>query len=471
VGLTSGLFEVLTVGLAVAGAAAVVWLWPRAAGRRIWHAGARMAMLAVSEILVVAAFLVCMNSYFSFYTSWTQLTGSGQAPVAGAARAALFGAPVLTITKAGPAPAPGAPVGNVPSMPAIAAGPEVDLMGLIRHPHEDLAETGELLGISVNGPHTGIAVTGDYVYLPPQYFQPAYAHSRFPAVLGLTGYPGSSWSMVKRLRIPAEAQALGSKIRPAVYVMMNVSVAMPRDTECTNVPAGQQVETFFAEDVPQAIEHSFRVYGGPGGWAALGYSTGGYCAVKIAMMNPGRFSLAVSLAGYYDALQDRTTGNLYGGSTGYREENSPDWRLQHFPAPPVSVLVASSRIGENTYPGTLAFLALVRPPMRAYSLFLAQGGHNFATWGRELPQSLEWLSTRLTPAIPAAGIAVPAAHRVLRPGASTSGRATASTIRADTARPHRCDVPGHSSAVSLDIIPVPVLGVLVLGRFRGECTE
>src|SRR5580698_4857968 len=78
VGLTSGLFEVLTVGLAVAGAAAVVWLWPRAAGRRIWHAGARMAMLAVSEILVVAALLVCMNSYFSFYTSWTQLTGSGQ---------------------------------------------------------------------------------------------------------------------------------------------------------------------------------------------------------------------------------------------------------------------------------------------------------------------------------------------------------------------------------------------------------
>ena len=52
------------------------------------------------------------------------------------------------------------------------------------------------------------------------------------------------------------------------------------------------------------------------------------------------------------------------------------------PAPPVSVLVASSKIGEKTYPGTLKFLSLVRPPMRAYSLFLPQGGHNFTTWNR-----------------------------------------------------------------------------------------
>jgi hypothetical protein len=118
------------------------------------------------------------------------------------------------------------------------------------------------------------------------------------------------------------------------------------------------------------------------------------------MMYPSQFSLAVSLAGYYVSLQDHTTGNLYGGSTGYRNENSPEWRLQHLPAPPVSVLVASSQVGEKTYPGTLQFLSLVRPPMHAYSLFLPQGGHNFQTWGRELPQSLEWLSDRLQPAVP-----------------------------------------------------------------------
>ncbi len=402
-GLTSGAFLVLIIGIAVAGIAVTVWLWPRAAGRRIWHIGVRIGMVAVSEALVIVAFLVMLNGYFSFYASWSQLLGSGTTQLTGIAKAASAGGPLVTVVKAEPLPPPGKPMRTVPSLPAVAAGPKaIDLIGVNRAGGKQLAQTGELLGVTINGAHTGISETGNFVYLPPQYFQPAYAHARFPAVLALTGYPGSSWSIVKRLKLPGTATTLATahKIRPAIYVMMNVSVAMPRDTECTNVPAGPQVETFFTQDVPEAIERTFRVQSGPEAWGVLGYSTGGFCAVKFAMMNPGEFSLAVSLAGYYTALEDDTTGNLYGTSDGYRSLNNPDWRLEHLPAPPVSVLVASSKIGEKTYPGTLKFLSLVRPPMRAYSLFLPQGGHNFTTWNRELPQSLEWLSARLQPAIP-----------------------------------------------------------------------
>jgi enterochelin esterase-like enzyme len=426
-GMTSGPFLVVMCGLAIGGIAGTVWMWPLVTRTSVRHIAARLAMIAVSELLVIAAFLVCLNVYFSFYTSWSQLFGSGATPLAGTAKTDMSNGPVLTVTRAEPAPPPGAPVKSLPSPSAVAAGPHgIDLIGLKRDPssQQKLAQTGELLGISINGPHTGIAVSGDYVYLPPQYFQPAYAHAKFPAVLALTGYPGSAWSIVKRLKLPA-AVALASdasKVRPAVYVMMNVSVAMPRDTECTNVPAGPQVETFFAEDVPAAIERAFRVASGPGNWAALGYSTGGYCAVKMAMMDPSQFSLAVSLAGYYVALEDQTTGDLYGGSGGYKDENNLDWRLTHLPAPPISVLVTSSVIGEKTYPGTVQFLSLVRPPMRGYSLYLPQGGHNFKTWGRELPQALEWLSLRLRPALPQASRPADAApHR--SPAARPRGKA------------------------------------------------
>ena len=38
----------------------------------------------------------------------------------------------------------------------------------------------------------------------------------------------------------------------------------------------------------------------------------------------------------------------------------------------------------------------IHPPMRGYSLIIPQGGHNFRTWDRELPPSLEWLSRRLS---------------------------------------------------------------------------
>jgi S-formylglutathione hydrolase FrmB len=259
-----------------------------------------------------------------------------------------------------------------------------------------------MLQVSITGQRTGLGVTGDYVYLPSQYFQPAYARARFPVVLALTGYPNDPWSFVKRLALPATAARLAAagRVSPAIYVMMNVSVTPPRDTECTDVPAGPQVESFFAEDVPWAVERTFRAQASASGWAVIGYSTGGYCAAKLAMMHPGQFSSAVSLAGYYRAVRDQTTGNIYGGSQAYQDENDLDWRLAHLPAPPVSVLVTSSRVGEKDLPGTLDFLGLIHPPMRGYSLLLRQGGHNYGSWGRELPQSLEWLSHRLTPARP-----------------------------------------------------------------------
>jgi S-formylglutathione hydrolase FrmB len=427
-GLTSGSFATVMFVLAGLGLAGVVLGWPLAARRRAMDVQARVLMIVVSQLFVIAAFLVALNGYFGFYASWSELLGTGTPQIVGVARQSNSNDPLLAVIRAGPARLPGVPAAKVTARPTVAErhGSHGSL-GSTRGGHVGLAQTGELLQVSISGAHTGIAVGGDYVYLPPQYFQPAYAHTRFPAILALTGYPGSSSSIVRRLKLPSVQASLVSqgKVRPTVDVMMNVSVAMPRDTECTNIPAGPQVETFFAEDVPLAIERAFRVQSGPGSWAAIGYSTGGLCAVKLAMMYPHQFSLAVSLAGDYAADEDSTTGNLYGDVPGYRDLNSPDWRLQHLPAPPISVLVTSSIVGEKSYPQTRQFVSLVRPPMRVYTEYLQQGGHNFSTWERELFPALAWLSSRLTPALPGLTLTVPEPVASTRPA------------------PHRSTGPGH----------------------------
>src|SRR6202167_4167196 len=108
---------------------------------------------------------------------------------------------------------------------------------------------------------------------------------------------------------------------------------------------------------------------------------------------------ATARPSYYTALQDSTPESLYGGSTAFRDENNLDWRLKHLPAPPVSVLVTSSLVGEHDLARTHAVLRLVHSPMRGHSLLVKQGGHNYRTWVRQLPQSLEWLNQRLTPAV------------------------------------------------------------------------
>jgi S-formylglutathione hydrolase FrmB len=413
-GLTSAPFLSLMVAAAVASLAWVVWLWPRAAARRLANIGARLGMIALSQLLVIAALLICLNGYFTFYGSWSSLFGTASPQVPHAAATAAASMPIV-VTRADLGPVPGRNSVRPAATDGIPAGklprhyPAYHKRSTRRAPSGSsrrastaraLASVGELLQVNIMGQRTGIGVTSDYVYLPPQYFQRGYARARFPVVLALTGYPNDPRSILKRLALPATAARLmaAGRIRPAIYVMMNASVVPPRDTECTNVPAGPQVESFFAQDVPAAVERTFRAQ--TSGWAVLGYSTGGYCAAKLAMMYPGRFSSAVSMAGYYVALQDRTTGNLYGGSLAYRNENNLDWRLAHLPAPPVSVLVTSSRAGEKDLAGTLAFLRLIHPPMRGYSLLVSQGGHNYHTWDRELPQCLEWLSRRLAPASP-----------------------------------------------------------------------
>jgi enterochelin esterase-like enzyme len=478
-GLTSGLFITLMMVMAVGSLATAVWLWPRVAGRRPRDLGARIGMLVVCQVLVIAAFLVFINGYFSFFGSWAEVFGSNAPPPIRLAGVGAGTMPIqITASDLGPAPGsgsvlpvqadgviasrpPGAPAysrgphqaGNPPlpglsvpsgltvpgemiaaGQPTVPGGEAVPLAlpgqvtvgttvrpagrrssappmptqgpGRVRvtpagQPFAP-AVSGEVLQVSIRGERTGIAVSRDYVYLPPQYFQRAYARARFPVVLALTGYPNDTWSIIKWLALPATAARLvaAKRIKPAIYLMMNVSPALPRDTECTNVPAGLQVFSFFGTDVPRAMEQTFRVQTGRTGWATLGYSTGAYCAVKLAMMASGQYASAVSLAGYFNAIQDQSTGDLYGGSAAYRNDNNLDWRLMHLPAPPVSVLATTSRSGELSYPGTLYFLRNVHPPMHGYSLILPQGGHNYRTWDRELPQSLEWLSKRLAPAAP-----------------------------------------------------------------------
>jgi S-formylglutathione hydrolase FrmB len=371
-GLTSDLFVALLSLIALITMVATILLWPRAAGRTLPHLGARAGLIFATQMTAIVAVLAGLNSYYSFVVSWSDLLGSPAESSLSAAHGA----------------------------PAVKTGPPITIT------HRQLASTtrageparsGEILTVRIRGARTGIVVPRSYVYLPPQYFQAAYARDLFPAVLVLSGYPSDPRSEISRLGLPGAAAAgtAAGRLKPAIFIMMFSSVAMPRDTECTDIPGGPQAAAFFAEDVPLAVAQEFRVAEDAGAWAAMGDSTGGYCAVKLAMMHSDRFGAAVSLSGYYSALSDFTTGSLYGRSAAYRSENDLFWRLRHGPPPPVSVLLTSSRKGESDYRPTMRFLRLIQPPMHGYALILPEGGHNFRTWKRELGQALGWLSQRL----------------------------------------------------------------------------
>ncbi|KUJ67538.1 esterase [Streptomyces albus subsp. albus] len=374
-GLTGTKTVMLAVIVAVLLFAATIWLWPKLAGRSVPAVLGRVGTLLGTQVSVFAAVALYANQSFGFYGSWGDLFGTENTPGVVVDHDTPLGRRVQVV---------GSHQVNVPG----SKEPEA---------------SGRIEKVTIRGPRSGIGSTA-YVYLPPEYFQPEFAKRDFPATLVLTGYPGTTEALTYGLKYPQTAHRLvrEGRMKPTVLVMMRPTVAPPRDTECMDVPGGPQTETFFTQDVTRAVAEHYRVGGEARSWAVMGNSTGGYCALKMAMRHPDRFSVGVGLSPFYKAPKDATTGDLFGGSATVRRENNLMWRLDHKPAPPVSLLVSSSKHGEHNYNDTLRFINKAKrlnakgEPIRISSMILDTGGHNFNTWRREIPGCLEWLSGRLT---------------------------------------------------------------------------
>ncbi|MGD6740605.1 alpha/beta hydrolase [Streptomyces sp. BH106] len=373
-GLTSKKLLALALLAAFLIFAGIVWLWPRLAGRGVRRVLGRIGSLLLTQVLMITALGLFLNQYFGFYGSWDDLLGTAHEPVTVTGHDALA-KPGLRVTGSRRMATAGA---DVPSV------------------------AGRIEEVTIRGAASGITSSG-YVYLPPEYFQRAYATRKFSSVLVLTGYPGVTLALIKGLQYPQIEHRLiaQGKMPPTVLVMMRPTLVPPRDTECMDIPKGPRTETFFTRDLTQLVSGHYRVGVQARDWGVMGDSTGGYCALKMTMRHPRAFSAAVGLSPSYRAPIDLTTGDLFGGSKRLKSENNLMWRLGHKPSPPVSLLVTSSRHGEHDYKATMHFIQKIKQldergaPTHVFSIILGTGGHNFNTWRREIPAALEWLGGRL----------------------------------------------------------------------------
>lgn len=372
-GLTGNNVLVLAVGSAVLLFVGTVWLWPRLS-RRSWRAvSGRVGLLLATQLALFAAVGLAANQAFGFYASWADLFGQEDEQGVVVDQTANGGS--------------GGPL-------------QVTDIRRVRETGSARPQNGgQIQKVAIVGRTTHIA-TSAFVYLPPEYFQPRYRARTFPAAVVLTGYPGTAQALVDKLHYPGTALDLAKdgRMQPMILVMMRPTVAPPRDTECVDVPDGPQTESFFAKDLPDAVLAHYRVGKKPGSWGVIGDSTGGYCALKLAMHHPEVYAAGAGLSPYYNAPSDPTTGDLFQGDKGLRDRANLFWYLKHMPAPDTSLLVSSSKIGESNYKDTLKFIDRVKATNRTHisSIILESGGHNFNTWRREIPATLQWMSGRLS---------------------------------------------------------------------------
>jgi enterochelin esterase-like enzyme len=258
---------------------------------------------------------------------------------------------------------------------------------------QELPSGSRIVSFNVPGPHSGITLAAK-AYLPPGYDSPTGRRTHYPVIEALAGFPGTPnlWVVSLRAGDALDQEIAAGRMAPAVVVFPLQDFDQATDSECVDAAGGAKFDTFLTQDVRAAVTAQFRVRTDRAGWGIMGASTGGFCAANLAMRHPDMFAATASLSGYFTAITDRTTGDLYRGDQHLKDENSPLWRVKNLPVPAMPIFLSSAADDRQGIQQLQDFQAAVKPPMRATTMIVPYGGHTGAVWRQVLPALFDWFA-------------------------------------------------------------------------------
>ncbi|MFH8804816.1 alpha/beta hydrolase [Streptomyces sp. NPDC017936] len=368
--LTGTPFLLTLIALSVAALALPLLVWSRVRGPRVLRATARTLMLLFAQGTAVALVFVLVNNANNLYDTWDDLLGTGSH--------------VRQAADLGPDGTGGIAVESLPRVRQTfsrAEGPGMHAAGGVRVTQLE----GRVSGVDAEV----------YVWLPPQYDDPAYRKRAFPVVELLPGYPGSAKSWFGTLRAHEQLLPLmrEGKVAPFILVAPRTALLPGADTGCANVPGTVNADSWLSLDVPKMVRDNFRAQPAPQGWAVAGYSAGAHCAAKLAVAHPDRYRAAISLSGYNDPAAERTS--LAAQSRTLREQNNPWVLLRRAAEPPPVALYVSGRPGDGYEDGTaLQREAKAPTAVRVVLVPGDAGGHTMALWRPQVVPAFRWLTAQ-----------------------------------------------------------------------------
>ncbi|MER7835066.1 alpha/beta hydrolase-fold protein [Streptomyces sp. NPDC096040] len=369
--LTGTPFLYTTIVLSVVALILPLVLWSRMRGPKAVRTAARVLMLLFAQATAVTLIFVLVNNENSLYDNWADLLGTGN-HVQQAADLGRDGTGGIALTR----------LPKVRQAFTASTGPGMHAAGGVR--------VTQLKG-RVSGVNAEV-----YVWLPPQYNEPAYRNHRFPVVELLPGYPGSAKAWFGSLKVHEQLLPLmrSGKVAPFILVAPRTNLLAGVDTGCANIPGTVNADSWLSIDVPKMVTDNFRAAAAPANWAVAGYSAGAHCAVKLAVAHPDRYRAAVSLSGYNDPIGERNS--LAAQSVTLRERNNPYLLLRKAAAPPRIALYLSGESGDG-YQAGVALEQIAKAPTTVHVVYLPRsaGGHNMALWRPQVPEVFEWLTVNM----------------------------------------------------------------------------
>ena len=221
-GLTGHTFLYIVAAAAIVTPVVAILLWGRVHGARALRITQRLGLIAMCQGTAVLLCALLVNNSFQLYDSWSDLLGDDGSP----------GQIVTALPQA--------------AQTFNASAPGSDSLANARLFHPYPAYTGAYAA-TVTGPAS--KVTGTVlVWLPPQYYEPAYAHTDFPVVELLPGTPGTaaSWFLGMQAPVMLGQEVARGAAHPFILVSAPINVDGDHNPDCSDIPHGPKVATWLA---------------------------------------------------------------------------------------------------------------------------------------------------------------------------------------------------------------------------------
>ncbi len=176
-------------------------------------------------------------------------------------------------------------------------------------------QRGAVVAVHTDATASGFRHRGEWVYLPPAWFKSS-PPPQLPVVLMIGGEFNTTadWIRVGDAVSTLDAFAAAHAGNAPVAVFADATGAFTADTECVNGSRGNAADHLTAGVIPD-VDASFGL-GGSTQWGVVGFSSGGTCAVDLAVMHPDEFGAFVDIGGDIApnaGTRAQTIDRLFGG--------------------------------------------------------------------------------------------------------------------------------------------------------------
>ncbi len=360
---------------------------------------------ALALVIVAAASMSQVNVYFSAYQTMRQVLGMK------ALNHVDFGAiahPTTTATtattatssatqQAGPTDLPSTPATTTSVTPSTTAlppstpPPPPSTAAAVPMP-----AAGTLTTVNIPGTMSGFATRDSYIYLPPAY---GLTQQLLPVIVLLAGQPSHpiDWLAGGRADQTMDAYAAAHNGVAPVLVVADQIGSEFANPLCVDSTVGNAF-TYLSVDVPAWIKQNLVVDPDPKHWAVAGMSSGGTCALQLAVNAPAVYPTFVDISGQDEptlGTRSQTVKKIFGGDlTAFHQVNPIDVMARtRFPDSAGVVAVGAD---DTVYrPEAQKVAAAATAAGMTINYLEVPGGHTFDVWAAEFRAAVPWLMPRL----------------------------------------------------------------------------